>query len=83
VNPQGLLDFARRDWAAVTASKAEHRVRCKKEHGSADAVRAGAALRRHIVALRPGWPTEEDRSQDLATHARVADWLRRVSARAG
>lgn len=83
VNPQDLHDFARRDWAAVATSKAEHWARCKKEHGWADAVRAAAMLRRQIVVLRPGWPSEEDRSQDLATHARVADCLRRVSVRAG
>lgn len=83
MNSQDLLDFASRNCTAVTASKAEHWARRRKEHGSAEPVRAAAALRRQIVAMGPGWPTEEDRSEDLATHARVTACLSLVpSARA-
>jgi hypothetical protein len=78
VDKADLQRFAGRDWDAVAASKVEHWARLKKARGPAEAVRAAEALRQQVVALRPGWPTEKDRSEDLATHARVAACLRRV-----
>jgi hypothetical protein len=83
VNSFDLLDFVRRDWAAIADAKAQHWARRKRLHGPAGALLAGEALRRQVVALRPGWPTEKDRSEDLANHVRVTECLRLVlSARA-
>ncbi len=76
-----ILAFAHRDWAMLAESKAAHWAKQKKSLGPAEAIRIGDALRRHARALHPGWPTEEDRAQDTATHARVASSLRRVRLR--
>ena len=35
-------------------------------------------LRRHVKALRPDWPSAEDRERDLEVHARVSEGLRSV-----
>jgi hypothetical protein len=73
-----LGDLARRDWDVLTVSKAAHWADQKKRYGPASAIRAAEALRQQVATLRPDWPTEEDRREDLATHARVAACLRIV-----
>lgn len=70
--------FALRDWAAVAASKSGHWARQKETHGPGQAIRAAEALLLHVKAIRSDWPTEEDRREDLATHARVGACLRLV-----
>jgi hypothetical protein len=74
-----LKAFAERDWAAVADLKVAYWANLKKTSGSGLAIRVGDELRRHAIALRPQWPTREDRRKDLASHARVAAALKRVS----
>ena len=39
----------------------------------------GEALRAHAVATQPGWPTAEDREQDLEDHLRFLELVDRVN----
>jgi hypothetical protein len=72
--------FARRDWQLLSDLKADYWAAFKAEHGAAAAIRVSDELRRHTQQQHPGWPTEEDRRQDLETHARVSAALQRVAA---
>jgi hypothetical protein len=74
-----LKAFAERDWAAVADLKVAYWANLKTTSGPGLAIQVGDDLRRHAIALHPRWPTDEDRREDLATHARVAAALRSVS----
>jgi len=73
-----LKAFAERDWAAVADLKVSYWANLKKTSGPGLAIQVGDELRRHAIALHPQWPTDEDRREDLATHARVAAALKSV-----
>jgi len=75
---EDVIAFARRDWQAIAALKRERWAEQKKRMSAAEALSVGDALRHHAYALRDGWPTEEDRQNDLAVHIRVSESLRRV-----
>jgi hypothetical protein len=73
-DPRSLREFARRDRELVIASRDAHRRRAVP--GSA--TRIGDLLRQHAQAMRPDWPSVEDRLDDLRHHVRLADALRRI-----
>jgi hypothetical protein len=75
---EDLIAYARRDWQAIAASKRQRWAEQKSKMTAAEALSVGDELRHHAYTLRPGWPTEEDRRQDLASHIRVAEMLRSV-----
>jgi hypothetical protein len=80
MRPQDLIDFARRDWPAVAELKAVHWLERTRGRGREEVFRAAEELRRFATTARPGWPDEEERAADLASHAAVAESLRRVAA---
>jgi hypothetical protein len=53
----------------------------KKEHGPAAGIRMADELRRQVLMMRPGWPSDRERLEDLAAHLKVIDALRRVPPR--
>lgn len=76
-----LSDAARyleRDWGAVTALKEQYWVERVRRLGSGEGLRVADELRRQVVALRPGWPSPEDRRKDFEDHERLAELLRRA-----
>lgn len=73
----GLLD---RPWRELEALETEHWRRLKKERGLGEGLRIADELRRHVLSVRPDWPSEEERAEDLAVHVRVSAELRRVGA---
>ena len=76
--------FARRDWQATAALKREHWAREFAVRGPAATLEASAALWRHMRAVRPDWPSAEERQDDLAHHIalkRAIDRAARVFAR--
>lgn len=75
---EDLIAFARRDWQAIAASKRRRWSEQKSRMTPAEALQAGDELRQHTLALLDGWPTEQDRRNDLAVHIRIAESLRRV-----
>ncbi|MGH7333452.1 MAG: hypothetical protein ACREKS_12075 [Candidatus Rokuibacteriota bacterium] len=63
-----LRDFLQRDWETAAALKREHWVREFAVYGAVATVAASAALWQHMRAVRPDWPTQEQRQEDLAHH---------------
>jgi hypothetical protein len=79
VNPADIRAFVERDWEAVQRETDRYWVEWKGSVTLAEALAAADALRRHAVAVRPGWPDAADGSADFAVHLRVSDALRAVS----
>ena len=71
MNPQHLRDFLQRDWETAAARKREHWVREFAACGAVATLEASAALWRHMRAVRPDWPTPEQRQEDLDHHIAV------------
>jgi hypothetical protein len=74
-----FLQFARRDWAAVEASKLDHWAEEYKRHGGAPARAAATALLNHVRRMQPAYPTAEDRADDLAHHLFLRERLDRAA----
>lgn len=72
---RGLLD---RPWEELEDLEADHWRRRKEERGPGEGLRIAEELRAHALAVRPDWPSEVERVEDLAVHVRVAAELRRV-----
>ena len=77
---EDLIAYARRDWAAIAEHKLRVWAQLKSEMTVADALRMGDDIRAHVSAVHPEWPTKEQRSEDLATHVRVSEMLRRAGS---
>jgi hypothetical protein len=78
---EALRDFIDRDWASASRDKERYFRDYKREHGPAAGLRMADELRRQVLAVRPDWPSAEERAEDLATHLRVIDVLRRAAVR--
>jgi len=70
-----LIAFARRDWVALEDEKARTWHERKLSLGVDGALRLADELRRHVVAVRPDWPTPDERAEDLRHHVRVTEAL--------
>ena len=71
--------FLARDWDRVARAKEEYWAKRKRRLGLVEVLRVMSDLRDHARALRPDWPTPEERAKDLQTHERVAEALAKVS----
>jgi hypothetical protein len=80
-DPEDLRKFARQDWALAKRTKEDYWLAFKKRFGAAGAMSMVDELRNQILAQKKGWPSEEERREDYATHLRVIDALERVSRR--
>jgi len=78
---EDILAFVNRDWAAIERAKRLHWSQLRSQMTAEDALRVGDELRNHAHELHPDWPTEQQRRDDLATHVRVSESLRRVNLR--
>lgn len=74
-----LRAFAHRDWQLKQQAKDSHWLTNDLE--AEDTLRSVAHLRSFALAIRPDWPSEADRLEDLGIHQRVAQALRRVDLR--
>lgn len=74
-----VVAFVGRDWSAVAERKARYWAMRKAGLSLPDLLRLSADLREHARAVRPDWPTAEDRAADAAVHARVSSALCAVS----
>jgi hypothetical protein len=79
VNHDDLRAYAGRDWRTVEDAKRLFWIERKKVLSPAAALAVAEGLRLHVRALRPDWPSERERADDLATHAQVSASLRSVS----
>jgi hypothetical protein len=80
VRIEDVLAFVHRDWNAIAELKRRRWTDQKSRMTPAEALSVGDELRHHASALLPGWPTEEERQKDIATHIRVSEMLGRVQS---
>jgi hypothetical protein len=76
-----IVAFARRDWAAVDAAKAEDWARRKESIGAERLLAAADRLRRSVAKRRPDWPSAAEREADLAAHIELSRRLGTVRHR--
>ena len=60
--------FVRRPWSALTALEREHWAREFARRGSTATLEASRLLWEHMRRVRPDWPSDADRREDLAHH---------------
>ena len=75
-----LVAYLTRDWAKVARAKDDHWRQRKARFGAAEALQVASELRQHARIACPGWPTDEEREEDLQTHREVAAKLRQTPA---
>ncbi len=68
MNPYHLRAYLERGWAAAESLKQEHWAREFNERGPEATLEASQALWQHIRLLRPEWPSDQERLEDLAHH---------------
>ena len=71
MDPEQIKGFVRRDWASAAAAKRAYWRERSAIGGWRVAWDAAQALLMHVRAVRPDFPSERDRSLDLAHHASV------------
>jgi hypothetical protein len=76
-----LRAFARQDWAAAARSKEQYWRSFHEQHAPAEGLRIADELRKQVLAQNPGWPSEQERREDLAAHLRLVAIFDRFEAR--
>jgi hypothetical protein len=76
---EAIRAFAGRNRRAVAALKNEYWVQRFRALGGCETFRIGQALREHARRVRPEWPTEKDRSEDLAHHIECKQQIERAA----
>lgn len=81
---RAIRSYLERDWEAARASKDAYWRDRIARLGAAEALRIADELRRQMLMLDRQWPDQARRRQDLLSHVRLAECLRRAgSARRG
>ena len=70
--------FANRDWRRIRALKDRYWIERKRSLTPAEALDVGDDLRQWALTVRPDWPSDEERREDLAHHTHLANLLLRV-----
>lgn len=73
-----LQRFARRDWQAVEAAETAFWLEAKQRLGAVGLFALVHRFQTSIRVLRPDWPTQRDRDEDLEHHTKLAEKLGRV-----
>jgi hypothetical protein len=60
--------YAARGWQMAARLEREHWAREVAERGPLATFVASEALRQHMCQVRPDWPSEQERQEDLAHH---------------
>lgn len=82
MNRQDILAFVQRDWALLAEAKTRSWIERKRNLSPEQVLNLADQLRQHARAVRPDWPSQAERDEDLAVHVRVSEALRAVSSRA-
>jgi hypothetical protein len=80
-DPATLRAYLERDWSSAARDDERSWIEQARRDGPAGGISIAAELRRQVLAMRPDWPSQRERDEDLATHLRLIDALRRVPAR--
>jgi hypothetical protein len=79
MDARSVLEFVDRDWTEIERSKRDHWTDRFRREGPAATLGASLALWQHARAVRPDWPTGEDRADDLAHHVTLKQLIDRAS----
>jgi hypothetical protein len=79
MDAEAIRAFAHRGWSAVAALKETYWVHRFRTHGGKETFRIGQILADHARRVRPDWPTERDRAEDLAHHIELKQRLARTA----
>jgi hypothetical protein len=71
VNDAAIRAFASRGWGEAEQGKRAHWAGRFRREGAAATWESAQALRGHVCAVRPDWPTASDRASDLADNVRL------------
>jgi hypothetical protein len=71
VDPDDIRKFARRNRAEVETSKRRYWVEQYRAFGPARTMQVSRELFQYMRRLRPEWPTDRDRAEDLAHHVEL------------
>lgn len=77
---RGIREYVTRDWQAARAMKDAYWGERIARLGPVEALRVADELRRQVLHLNPGWPGATRREDDLRSHARLSNLLRRAGA---
>jgi len=75
--------FLLRDRSATEDLKRRHWAERFRAEGSAATLAASSALREHAKRVRPDWPTDAERADDLAHHVALRRKLDRAARALG
>jgi hypothetical protein len=79
MNRDAIRRFVRRDRDAVDALRQSHWAQVYREHGPDAPWRVAQALRAHMRAVRPDWPSAAERRDDLRHHIALKHKLDRTA----
>ncbi len=68
MDPRDAKAYVDRGWAAAEALKREYWAKEFAHRGSGATLETSHALWQHMRLLRPDWPSDEERHDDLAHH---------------
>lgn len=80
---KGIRDYVSRDWRNARDAKDAFWAERIARVGPIEGFRIADELRRQLVGQHPGWPSDEERREDLAAHVRLAELLRRAGHSGG
>jgi hypothetical protein len=80
MKPEHLRAYAQRAWHVAEALEQEHWARELAERGPLATFEASQALWQHMRALRPDWPSDDERRQDLADHLALKRLIDRAAS---
>jgi hypothetical protein len=76
---RGIREFVDRDWAAARDSKDAYWAERISRLGPLEGLRIAEELRRQALLYDAGWPRAAARHDDLRSHVRLAELLRRAT----
>ncbi|HZS32101.1 MAG TPA: hypothetical protein VFC42_01835 [Methylomirabilota bacterium] len=79
MDPASVRQFVERPWARVRASKRRHWAEAVEADGPEPSLRASRALWLHMRCVRPDWPSDAERAEDLAHHLELKRCLDRAA----
>lgn len=75
-----IAAFLARDWSAVAASKVDFWTERKRTMTADELFSLAEGMRRHVLELRPDWPSDRERAADLDAHQRSSERLRHADS---
>lgn len=79
IDAASIRAYVARDWMGARQAKQAYWRERLARGGLREALRITADLRDSMMQLVPDWPTERDREEDLETHRRVTQTLKKAS----